>query len=181
MMIVNCMRLLSLARPTRYSFAAVTRDQLNYYNVLEVDQSATETAIRAAYAELTRGLIPELDGKRFKELSEAFVILTDLKTRDAYDSLLKVRKTHYLSPEEEETRPATRSLLSLRRQDKYPTLHADWSSSRPSSTSTSSAGTREASPRNMASCVALPELRSARCIARAKSRRSWISSPSSTT
>lgn len=117
-MIINCMRLLSLARPMRYSFAAVTKDQVNYYNVLEVDQSATENAIRAAYAELTKGIIPELDGKRFKELSEAFVILTDLKTRDAYDSLLKVRKTHYLSPEEEETRPATRSLLSLRRQDK---------------------------------------------------------------
>lgn len=36
-MIINCMRLLSLARPTRYSFASVTKDQLNYYNVLEVD------------------------------------------------------------------------------------------------------------------------------------------------
>jgi DnaJ-class molecular chaperone len=117
-MMINCMRLLACAGPTRYSFAAVTKDQLNYYSVLEVDHSATETAIRAAYADLTKGLLPELDTKRFKELSEAFVILTDGKTRDAYDSLLKVRKTHYLSPEEEETRPTTRSLLSLRRQDK---------------------------------------------------------------
>lgn len=73
-----------------------------------------------------------MDGKRFKELSEAFVILTDLKTRDAYDSLLKVRKTYYLSPEEEETRPITKSLLSLRRQDKYHNLHAGWNSSRSS-------------------------------------------------
>jgi hypothetical protein len=46
------------------------------------------------------------------------VILTDGKTRDAYDSLLKVRKTHYPNPEEQTT-PSTRSLLSLRRQDKY--------------------------------------------------------------
>lgn len=57
-MIINCMRLLSLARPTRHSFATVTKDQLNYYNVLEVDQSATEISIRSAYAELTKGLIP---------------------------------------------------------------------------------------------------------------------------
>jgi DnaJ-class molecular chaperone len=87
-----------------------------------VDESATEQSIRRAYAELTRCLIPELDTKRFKELSEALVILTDSKTRDAYDSLLKVRKTHYLSPEEQTT-PSTRSLLSLRRQDKYSPLY----------------------------------------------------------
>ncbi len=111
------MRLLASTRPPRFSFAGVTKDQVNYYNVLEVDQSATEIAIRNAYAELTKGLIPELDSQRFKELSEALVILTDGKTRDAYDSLLKVRKTHYLSAEEE-TAPTTRSLLSLRRQEK---------------------------------------------------------------
>jgi DnaJ-class molecular chaperone len=82
-----------------YGFAtSVTKDHTNYYNILEVDEGATEQDIRSAYAELTQGLIPEADVKRFKELSEAFVLLTDNKTRDAYDSLLKVRKTYYLSP-----------------------------------------------------------------------------------
>ena len=84
----------------KYSFAtAVTRDRVDYYRVLEVDDGATEQTIRNAYAALTRGLIPELDYERFRELNEAFVILTDNKTRDAYDSLLRVRKTNYLSPE----------------------------------------------------------------------------------
>lgn len=95
-MIVNCLRLISRT-PSHFQFATAVKDQLNYYNILEIDEGATEQAVRAAYAELTRGLTPESDNKRFKELSEAFVILTDGKTRDAYDSLLQVRKTHYLS------------------------------------------------------------------------------------
>lgn len=81
------------------SFAtATTRDRTNYYDILHVDTSATEDKIRQAYAELTAGLRPEKDVNLFKELNEAFVILTDNKTRDAYDSLLSVRKTYYLSP-----------------------------------------------------------------------------------
>lgn len=95
-MIVNCIRRLA-ATNNRYRFAAAVKDQINYYNILEVEEGATEQAIRKAYAELTRGLLPEKEPKRFKDLSEAFVILTDGKTRDAYDSLLQVRKTHYLS------------------------------------------------------------------------------------
>jgi len=84
----------------KYSFATgVTRDRVDYYRVLEVDEGATEQTIRNAYAELTKGLIPEHDFERFRELNEAFVILSDNKTRDAYDSLLSVRKTNYLSPE----------------------------------------------------------------------------------
>jgi len=84
---------------TKYSFAtAVTKDRVNYYNILEVEEGATEQAIRKAYAELTEGIIPEHDYERFRWLNEAFVILTDNKTRDAYDSLLQVRKKNYLSP-----------------------------------------------------------------------------------
>lgn len=127
-MLVNCIRRLATTSIPAFSFAtATTKDQYNYYNVLEVDEGATEQAIRSAYAELTKGLIPELDVKRFKELSEALVILTDGKTRDAYDSLLKVRKTHYLSSEEPSL-PSTRSYLSQRRQDKYPLSDSGWNS-----------------------------------------------------
>jgi curved DNA-binding protein CbpA len=146
-MIVNCIRRLANTRTPRTAFATLTRDQYNYYNVLEVEDGATETAIRAAYAELTRGLIPETDAKRFKELSEAFVILTDGKTREAYDSLLRVRKTHYLSSEEPSL-PATRSYLSQRRQDKYPLIDLGSSSSNPNLTSTNSEGTRAVFPKN---------------------------------
>jgi DnaJ-class molecular chaperone len=42
-----------------FAFAtSVTKDSTNYYNILEVDEGATEQDIRSAYAELTRGLIP---------------------------------------------------------------------------------------------------------------------------
>lgn len=109
-------RLTILARP--YTFATTeTRDSLDYYEVLQVDQGATEDSIRKSYADLTTGLIPEFDSKRFKQLNEALVILTDNKTRDAYDSLLAVRKTNYLSAEEAPI-PATRSYLADRKANK---------------------------------------------------------------
>jgi curved DNA-binding protein CbpA len=118
-MLTNYLKQILRTQPLRFGFATgATRDQVDYYNVLEVEPGATETAIRAAYAELTQGLSPQADSSTFKQLNEAFVILTDLKTRDAYDSLLKVRKTYYLSPEEEYV-PSTRSFLAQRRDNKY--------------------------------------------------------------
>ena len=108
----------SLSTPLRRSFAtANTRDRIDYYNVLEVDPGATQVAIRKAYAELTRGLTPEKDGRKFKLLNEAFVILTDNKTRDAYDSLLNVRKSYYMS-DEQPTIPLAKSYLQSRKSEK---------------------------------------------------------------
>jgi hypothetical protein len=46
------------------------------------------------------------------------VILTDGKTREAYDSLLAVRKSFYLNPEPVRT-VATRSYLADRKFNKY--------------------------------------------------------------
>lgn len=87
---------------TSFAFGSLAyRDTLDYYKVLEVESSATQETIQKAYAELTQNLRPEVDSGKFKQLNEAFVILTDSKTRDAYDSLLGVRKSFYLSPEEE--------------------------------------------------------------------------------
>ena len=58
-----------------------------------------------------------MDVSKFKALNEAFVILTDSKTRDAYDSLLAVKKSFYNSPEATK-QPATRSYLSTRKISK---------------------------------------------------------------
>jgi DnaJ-class molecular chaperone len=99
-MLAHVFRRVSLRAPFAFSSTAY-RDTVDYYQVLEVEGSATEETIRKAYAELTNGLKPEVDSGKFKRLNEAFVILTDSKTRDAYDSLLGVRKSYYLSPEEE--------------------------------------------------------------------------------
>jgi DnaJ-class molecular chaperone len=99
-MLVQFFKKITTIARTKYSFAtAATRDRVGYYRILEVEEGATEQAIRAAYAELTKGIVPEHDYERFRELNEAFVILSDNKTRDAYDSLLSVRKSNYLSPE----------------------------------------------------------------------------------
>lgn len=97
---------------------AVTRDAVDYYRILEVPKGATEDAIRLAYSELTSHLNPQLDSATFRQLNEAFVILTDSKTRDAYDSLLRVRKQNYLS-EDEVSVPSTQSYLASRKASKY--------------------------------------------------------------
>ena len=93
-MLIFCSRM--VLRP--YAFAtAATRDTLDYYRLLDVHSGATQQAIRESYFELTQNLRPELDTLQFKTLNEAYIILTDNKTRDAYDSLLAVRKSFYLS------------------------------------------------------------------------------------
>ena len=114
-----------MPRIGRSSFATgVYRDKLDYYKILDVQSGATEEAIRKAYAALTAGLKPEMEKSRFKELNEAFVILTDNKTRDAYDSLLSVRKSNYMSPEETQsvTHP---SYLANRKLSKLISIYQD--------------------------------------------------------
>ena len=52
--------MLALCRRIKpFSFAgSVTRDSVNYYQVLELQNGATEDAIRKAYAELTANIKP---------------------------------------------------------------------------------------------------------------------------
>lgn len=112
--------MINLARrlATRQCTFATARYNTNYYDILELETGATTAAIRKAYDELTQNIKPEVDPERFKALNEAFVILSDLKTRDAYDSLLTVRKSFYLNDE----KPApltTRSYLATRKQQRY--------------------------------------------------------------
>lgn len=154
------------SRTPAYHFAtAVTRDAVDYYRILEVPAGATETAIRKAYAELTNHLDPQLDSRTYRQLNEAFVILTNNKTRDAYDSLLHVRKQNYLSPDPETT-PSTQSYLASRKAQKYLPTHSGRANSTKRSTLTSSAGTRAASLARTQSSGATPSTRPAKWLRR---------------
>ena len=56
----------------------------------------------------------------FKKISEAFVILSNSKSRDAYDSLMKSRKTSYMSdPEIKRVDPEKRSYLANRKIQRF--------------------------------------------------------------
>ena len=62
----------------------------NYYSLLEIDRSATEDDIKKAYRKLAMEFHPDVntdkdaEGK-FKELSEAYSVLSDRQKRHIYD------------------------------------------------------------------------------------------------
>jgi molecular chaperone DnaJ len=61
----------------------------NYYNILGVKQSATDEDIKKAFRKLAQQYHPDKTGgddKKFKEVSEAYSVLSDKKRRAEYDT-----------------------------------------------------------------------------------------------
>ena len=65
-------------------------DKRDYYEVLGVDKSADEKTIKKAYRNLARKYHPDVcdeEGaeEKFKEVSEAYAVLSDEEKRQRYD------------------------------------------------------------------------------------------------
>jgi len=64
----------------------------DYYRILGVDRNAGDKAIKSAYRKLAHKYHPDVAktkdaGERFKELNEAYEVLSDPEKRRRYDSL----------------------------------------------------------------------------------------------
>lgn len=64
----------------------------DYYRILGVDRSADDKAIKSAYRKLARKHHPDVakgkdDGQRFREITEAYEVLSDPEKRRRYDTL----------------------------------------------------------------------------------------------
>src|SRR5881409_1054911 len=64
----------------------------DYYRTLGVDKNADEKTIKSAYRRLARKYHPDVAktkdaGERFKEIGEAYEVLSDPQKRQRYDTL----------------------------------------------------------------------------------------------
>src|SRR5881275_3105595 len=62
----------------------------DYYRILDVDRSADDKTIKSAYRKLARKYHPDVNkgqDARFKEISEAYEVLSDPEKRRRYDTL----------------------------------------------------------------------------------------------
>src|SRR5260370_29847837 len=64
----------------------------DYYRILGVDRNADDKAIKSAYRKLARKYHPDVAktkdaGERFKEIGEAYEVLSDREKRRRYDTL----------------------------------------------------------------------------------------------
>ena len=67
----------------------MARRKRDYYLVLGVERHATETDLKRAFRELARKHHPDVDptdhGERFREINEAYAVLSDKDARARYD------------------------------------------------------------------------------------------------
>jgi DnaJ-class molecular chaperone len=69
----------------------------DYYKILGVERGADGKAIGAAFRRLARQYHPDVNkdpkaSDRFKEVNEAFQVLSDLQKRDRYDQMIEMRE-----------------------------------------------------------------------------------------
>lgn len=67
-------------------------DKRDYYEVLGIDRSSTQKQVKDAYRRLARKLHPDVNpdpeaAEKFKEVGEAYAVLSDQEKREQYDQL----------------------------------------------------------------------------------------------
>lgn len=65
--------------------------QKNYYDILGIDESASESDIKTAFRKLAMKHHPDKggDAEQFKKINEAYQVLSDSQKKTQYDSFRK--------------------------------------------------------------------------------------------
>ena len=82
-----------------------------------VETKSTLQEIQNAYEAITKEYHPDNNPSLFKKLSEAYVILSNHKSRDAYDSLLKSRRTSFINDPEVKVKAAVKKSYIAERKE----------------------------------------------------------------
>jgi DnaJ-class molecular chaperone len=87
--------------------AAYARPSADYYKVLELERNASQDDIRTSFYKLSQLYHPTLNTTsesktNFQLLNEAFVILSDEKSRRAYDLINRVDPHTTVTPPKEQ-------------------------------------------------------------------------------
>jgi acyl-coenzyme A synthetase/AMP-(fatty) acid ligase/curved DNA-binding protein CbpA len=117
-----------------YMFAKIPMNRKNFYELLEVPQTATLLQIKKAYRKLALKYHPDKAGlsseAKFKELAQAYETLSSSQKRIMYDLSLKGNHAHFkanktnFSSYEEELEELLRTLEKLRKNAKRSNAHA---------------------------------------------------------
>lgn len=103
------------------------RSKNNYYDILGVDQNATQEEIKRAFRSLSKEHHPDVggDSEKFKDISEAYTTLKDVSKRGIYDEryLRKSPRPSNYGHGQESSRPQSQNTEKAKKQ-----RHRDFSS-----------------------------------------------------
>lgn len=111
----------------------VLSSEKNLYEILEIPYSATTSAIKAAYRRLARKYHPDLNGgdafctRKFKEVTEAYEILSDAEKKKNYDILRGFYKENSQAKFKEANKAYQENLQESRKKEEKPHTDAPFS------------------------------------------------------
>lgn len=111
----------------------VLSSEKNLYEILEVSSSASNSAIKSAYRKLVRKYHPDLNGgdefcaKKFKEITEAYEILSDTDKKKNYDILRGFYRETTSQTKFNEANKAYKNYSENHKNEKQNTYHEGFS------------------------------------------------------